>query len=83
MASRTLPTGLAPRSSPRRLPGARFFPRRSLAAAAVALVRLLLLWQERSNERLRLRELDDHMLKDLGISRSQAVRESEKPFWRP
>ncbi|SMF32534.1 Uncharacterized conserved protein YjiS, DUF1127 family [Tistlia consotensis] len=77
MASRTLPAGFAARR-----PGARFYPRISLADGLLGLVRLLLLWQERANERLRLREMDDHMLKDIGISRVDALREGEKPFWR-
>jgi uncharacterized protein YjiS (DUF1127 family) len=77
MASRTLPSALAAHpAAARRRPGL------SLGRALTALVSQLLLWQERSNERLRLREMDDHMLKDLGISRAQAYRESEKPFWR-
>lgn len=29
----------------------------------------------------RLGELDDHMLKDIGLTRSQARREAEKPAW--
>lgn len=78
MASRTLPSPLTGRR-----PSARFVPRLSLGQALASLVRLLLLWQERSNERMRLRELDDHMLKDLGISRAQAFREADKPFWQP
>ncbi|MGB5065659.1 MAG: DUF1127 domain-containing protein [Candidatus Competibacter sp.] len=27
--------------------------------------------------------LDDRMLKDIGISRTDALREGSKPFWRP
>ncbi len=54
----------------------------ALGQALLALVRLLLAWQERADERLRLREMDDHMLKDIGVSRAEALRESAKPFWR-
>ena len=42
-------------------------------------------WSARSNERRALRELTelgDHVLKDIGISREQALREAAKPFWQ-
>jgi len=26
---------------------------------------------------------DDHLLKDIGVSRGDALREGDKPFWRP
>ena len=29
-----------------------------------------------------LRGLDDHMLRDIGITRDQAEHEANKPFWR-
>ncbi len=40
------------------------------------------LWRERSRSRAQLRELSDHLLRDIGISRSQADVEGSKPFWR-
>jgi uncharacterized protein YjiS (DUF1127 family) len=43
---------------------------------------ILLLWQRRANERHALAQLDDRLLRDLGLSRSEAARESRKPFWR-
>jgi uncharacterized protein YjiS (DUF1127 family) len=30
----------------------------------------------------RLAELDDHLLKDIGVSREEALRESAKWFWQ-
>ena len=42
----------------------------------------LLLWQERQSQRRGLMALDGRMLKDLGISRIDAQREFDKPFWR-
>ena len=41
-------------------------------------------WQafERQRQRRALLRLDDHMLKDIGISRCDAEREAAKPFWR-
>jgi uncharacterized protein YjiS (DUF1127 family) len=41
----------------------------------------LLLWAERSRERHRLAELDDHMLRDIGLSRADVMAEATKPFW--
>ncbi len=34
-------------------------------------------------QRRTLLALDDRMLKDIGISRADALREGNKPFWRP
>jgi uncharacterized protein YjiS (DUF1127 family) len=36
----------------------------------------------RWRERRMLEELDDRMLRDIGINRSQALAEAAKPFWR-
>jgi len=43
----------------------------------------LLSWYDRAHERAHLRSLDDHMLKDIGISRADVEVEASKPFWRP
>lgn len=37
----------------------------------------------RHRSRRDLLALDDRMLKDIGISRADAFREGDKPFWRP
>ena len=42
-----------------------------------------LIWLERARQRRQLRELSDHMLRDIGLTRTDAWAESEKPFWRP
>jgi uncharacterized protein YjiS (DUF1127 family) len=42
----------------------------------------LRLWQQRTRGRQQLREFDDHMLRDIGITRLQANAEATKPFWR-
>ena len=47
------------------------------------LLKTLWLWQERARGRQQLREFDDHMLRDIGITRLQAEAEATKPFWRP
>jgi uncharacterized protein YjiS (DUF1127 family) len=39
-------------------------------------------WRDRARERRWLMEMDERLLKDIGISRSDAYRESRKPFWR-
>lgn len=40
-------------------------------------------WLDRRHERKALREIadDPHLLKDLGLSREQALREAARPFW--
>jgi uncharacterized protein YjiS (DUF1127 family) len=60
-------------------------PRPSLLSPTQALARLsevLATWERRARERRMLREMSDHMLKDLGIPRPEAEREAGKPFWR-
>lgn len=42
----------------------------------------LLRWLDRSRQRRKLCELSDHMLKDLGLTRVDVMRESSKGFWR-
>jgi uncharacterized protein YjiS (DUF1127 family) len=41
----------------------------------------------RLRQRQALREIaeanDFHLLKDIGVSREEAFREADKPFWRP
>jgi uncharacterized protein YjiS (DUF1127 family) len=39
-------------------------------------------WRDRARGRRWLMEMDERLLKDIGISRSDAYRESRKPFWR-
>lgn len=39
-------------------------------------------WLERVQDRRRLADLDDHMLRDIGLSRSQAEEVASTPFWR-
>lgn len=48
-----------------------------------ALWETLFTWRQRVSQRRRLASLEDHRLKDLGISRADAKREASKPFWRP
>ena len=46
------------------------------------LLSTLRLWQQRARGRQQLRDLDDHALRDIGITRLQAEAEAAKPFWR-
>lgn len=39
-------------------------------------------WAERRSQRLRLRELSEQQLIDIGLTRTQALREAAKPFWK-
>jgi uncharacterized protein YjiS (DUF1127 family) len=43
----------------------------------------LSLWRARAGQRHRLRTLEGHRLRDIGVSREDALREAGKPFWRP
>jgi uncharacterized protein YjiS (DUF1127 family) len=46
---------------------------------AIATVRL---WQERSQARQELLSLDDHLLRDVGLTPYDVRMEAYKPFWR-
>jgi len=43
---------------------------------------LLELWNVNYTSRRQLRELDDALLRDIGLDRITAEREAKKPFWR-
>jgi uncharacterized protein YjiS (DUF1127 family) len=45
-------------------------------------VELVETWLQRRRQRRALLELSDHVLKDIGISRSEALQEGRKPFWQ-
>ena len=47
-----------------------------------ALIDMLLAWHERARQRRTLLTLDDCVLKDIGVSRTDAELEANKPFWR-
>jgi uncharacterized protein YjiS (DUF1127 family) len=46
-------------------------------------MRAVWLWMERSRQRRTLAELDDRLLRDIGLTRDQARRECANPFWKP
>ncbi|HME24396.1 MAG TPA: DUF1127 domain-containing protein [Acetobacteraceae bacterium] len=39
-------------------------------------------WRARARQRYALSMLDDHILKDIGLTRADVDRETLKPFWR-
>jgi uncharacterized protein YjiS (DUF1127 family) len=39
------------------------------------------LWREVRRQRRELLDLDEHLLKDIGISRTEALQESRRPVW--
>jgi uncharacterized protein YjiS (DUF1127 family) len=56
-------------------------PKRTVHPAAVVFA-LLARWIDRSRQRQALASLSDHELRDIGVTRVEAVREAEKPFWK-
>lgn len=40
------------------------------------------LWQKRSRDRQELLTLDDHVLRDIGLTPHDVALEARKPFWR-
>ncbi|MEQ1937581.1 DUF1127 domain-containing protein [Mesorhizobium sp. CN5-321] len=46
------------------------------------LLRTLAVWAGRRKQRLDLADLDDHLLRDIGVTRQEARRECAKRFWR-
>ena len=52
--------------------------RQPLFKRAIATARA---WMAVSHQRTKLRAMDDRMLRDIGLSREDAYREAERPFW--
>ena len=53
-----------------------------LGDAAQSLFATLRVWRRRLRERDQLSRMDDRLLKDIGITRAEALRLSDKPFWK-
>ena len=47
----------------------------SIAATALG-------WNRRAMDRARLRDMPEHLLRDMGITRQDAEIEAGKPFWK-
>jgi len=69
-------------NSRRRLVGlVRRSAQRDRTGIAVRAVDLLSTWFERSRQRRHLHSLDEHMLKDIGVTRADVEFEAQKHFW--
>jgi len=55
---------------------------RSIGASLRASAALVEGWLQRSRQRRALAELDDRQLRDIGVTRAQALAEAARPFWR-
>lgn len=55
---------------------------RSLLALLGRAYRVLREWRRRTRSRAELLRLDDRALRDIGITRAEALYEIDKPFWR-
>lgn len=68
------------------LPSIDALPRIGLRSAArralMRAVATVSAWHERARQRRALMELSDHMLRDIGMSRAEALCEATRPFWR-
>ena len=54
-----------------------------LAPLSVAwLVDMMMDWRERARQRRLLARMDQHMLRDIGLSLADVEQEIKKPFWR-
>lgn len=53
------------------------------AVFAVKVAALITQWDHRHRSRNALRTLDDYMLEDVGLTRAQAHKEAQRPFWLP
>ena len=52
----------------------------TIAGVAVAVLRE---WRRRARQRRALALMSEYLLRDIGVTRAEASRESVKPFWRP
>jgi uncharacterized protein YjiS (DUF1127 family) len=69
------------RTAPRPTPAADI-SLKGLSTLIVNAMDTMLDWQDRARQRHRLGEMDDHLLRDIGLSRADLEYESSKPFWR-
>ena len=57
-----------------------YAPRRNSVLRRV--IRLLQRWRERMRSHPQLCELDDYILRDIGLTRDALLCESTRPYWR-
>jgi uncharacterized protein YjiS (DUF1127 family) len=56
--------------------------RAPIADTIQAMLDRAIVWWERSRQRHHLADLDDHLLRDIGLSRADVELEYHKPFWQ-
>ena len=61
---------------------AKGWPFGSVSGALSQAFARLATWQARAAQRHHLSTLDDHVLKDIGLTRADVSAEVNKPFWR-
>lgn len=54
----------------------------AIRSRASSLLRRVLTWSERIRQRRALSALDDWVLKDIGLTHADVMRECDKPFWQ-
>lgn len=54
---------------------------RLLARDVLAILDLVMTWQDRADQRRHLNNLSDRMLADIGLCRADIQAELRKPFW--
>ncbi|WP_170769722.1 DUF1127 domain-containing protein [Ruegeria lacuscaerulensis] len=52
-----------------------------IASLAVRFAATVTKWERQRRSRVNLSKLDDRLLRDVGLTRDQANREIERPFW--
>ena len=81
-----MPTALTAGPCPSSLPDCGTKVHTSLSgrfsAATLRGVTVLETWSERFHQRRALRELSDHLMQDLALSKADVEAEAHKPFWR-
>jgi uncharacterized protein YjiS (DUF1127 family) len=55
---------------------------RRMSSTSLVIHDTVCVWLERIRQRRQLLSLSDQMLSDIGVSRAEAFKECEKPFWR-
>ena len=53
-----------------------------LATLAIRFAGLVTAWDTRHRTRKRLKSLEWHLVSDIGLTRAEAMKEAQKPFWR-
>lgn len=54
----------------------------SLTELALRSANYLQVWRQRAQGRRQLVHLNDHLLRDIGLTRHEAEKEYSKPFWQ-